>query len=958
MRAFQAIFTLLFMGILIMFNNIYEYCKSSKSKQEENNKNGKNNVIQLVFTSIVCSAFIACAGGSASVNNVLFGFLMLGAYICSLAFVIFAFTGKEKNGCLLAIFGFTPILIVLAVFPISIPVVMFFVNKLEKSEKENQLDCILQKCKQDGSLDDIENLKALVEQNIKTNGSSIEFLELNFAIAKLYNIRVETEKANEYFNKVKNIISRLNYEDICLLAKKSIDNKDFHDAVFYYTYIMLYNKVKDNKEIPDIYYNRAIAYQGLNQVSYKDKAIEDLKTAITKTKEISDTLSYMEVETFLEGKLDKYNFKIGEIYQDLKEYDKAIKYYNQVSKNCTFFDDVQEQIKLCESLQLNKEKELKEQAELLKIKKAKELAQNYFKLGLKKSKEYDFDGAIEYFNQAISADSKNAEYYYQKGLLYKQNYNTNKAKEELSKAIELEPDNSLYYFTRAEIHYFQNHNAAAVNDYEKGYELNTNPSNDILNHMENCLSLFIHNGRPKAKHYYLHAQLLINEKDAKDYTYKVAINELNKAIKKDSLYEYYVLRVYTRCKYLLMTKDKAFLDSEFECLIKDLLKIREKNENNNEPCEFLKSNYPQLLAWAKRKGINQGLISRLEKLDNEIKDEIEVNKVNAAWLMINNYKEQETNQKELAESYYIVANNYYNKKQVSKSKYYINKAIEIINSKKYAMLLDKISKKENEKWDKKVAQGEKYIITKNLDKAFLLFQELSQIKPDLQDIKDKLTYINDLQNKSEQYYKQGLNDFEKGDVDNAKKQIDSAIEINNLQEYLNLHTNILKLEKCLVESNKHNYQEAYFLIKELANLFPENKIFSELTKNITDKLVNYLYKCSLDNINDGKYDIAISGIQQALEIYPDNEEYKEILEKANNRIVDIKTCNKDAILTLDGFNEEKAEQFINDRKFMNWYDIESFANHFNLQPHEMVMLEDRLIFPLKPQVKKGRPVDI
>lgn len=349
MRALQAIFTLLFMGILIMFSNIYEYIKSSKSKQKENNKSGKNNVLQLVFTSIVCSVFIACAGGSATVNNeVLFGFLILGAYICSLAFVIFAFTAKEKNGCLLAIFGFTPILLVLAVFPISIPLVMFFVNKinksqidknkqnLEKSEKESQLDCILQKCKQDGSLDDIEQLKKLIEQNINTNGSSIEFLELNFAIAKLYNIRVETEKANEYFNKVKNIISRLNYEDICLLAKKSIDNKDFHDSVFYYTYIMLYNKVKDNKEIPDIYYNRAVAYQGLNQVSYKDKAIEDLKTAITKTKEISDTLSYMEVETFFEGKLDKYNFKIGEIYQDLKEYDKAIKYYNQVSKKNSF----------------------------------------------------------------------------------------------------------------------------------------------------------------------------------------------------------------------------------------------------------------------------------------------------------------------------------------------------------------------------------------------------------------------------------------------------------------------------------------------------------------------------------------------------------------------------------------------------------------------------------------------
>lgn len=121
-------------------------------------------------------------------------------------------------------------------------------QNLEKSEKEKQLDSILQKCKQEGSLEDVENLKNLVEQNIKTHGSDIEFLELNFSIAKLYNNSSETEKAKEYFNKVKNIISYLNYEDLCLLAKKSIDNKAFHDAVFYYTYILLYNKVKVTKK--------------------------------------------------------------------------------------------------------------------------------------------------------------------------------------------------------------------------------------------------------------------------------------------------------------------------------------------------------------------------------------------------------------------------------------------------------------------------------------------------------------------------------------------------------------------------------------------------------------------------------------------------------------------------------------------------------------------------------------
>ncbi len=342
MRVFQAIFTLLFMGILIMFNNIYEYFKSSKSKQKENNKN---------------------------------------------------------------------------------------------VEIENEINNILQKCKQDGSLDDIEKLKNLVEQNIKTNGSDIEFLELNFAIAKLYNIRVETEKSNEYFNKIKNILSRLSYQDIYFLAKKSIDEKNFHDAVFYYTYILLYNKVKDNKEIPDIYYNRAIAYQGLNQVSYKDKAIEDLKIAITKTKDISDSLSYMEVETFLEGKVDKYNFKIGEIYQNLKEYDKAINYYNQVSKKNSFkcnscgkiykfkmnycscgnksFStlrneyaiEAREKIQECSKLKQEREKLLKKQKEE-EIKRKKEFdikrAESIYNRALKEYKEHQYEKAKKSVENAIN----------------------------------------------------------------------------------------------------------------------------------------------------------------------------------------------------------------------------------------------------------------------------------------------------------------------------------------------------------------------------------------------------------------------------------------------------------------------------------------------------------------------------------------------------------------------------
>ena len=41
-----------------------------------------------------------------------------------------------------------------------------------------------------------------------------------------------------------------------------------------------------------------------------------------------------------------------------------------------------------------------------------------------------------------------------------------------------------------------------------------------------------------------------------------------------------------------------------------------------------------------------------------------------------------------------------------------------------------------------------------------------------------------------------------------------------------------------------------------------------------------------------------------------------------------------------------------------WYDIDSFVQDFELQPHEMVMIQDRIKFPEKPKNKYGRKIDI
>ena len=161
---------------------------------------------------------------------------------------------------------------------------------------------------------------------------------------------------------------------------------------------------------------------------------------------------------------------------------------------------------------------------------------------------------------------------------------------------------------------------------------------------------------------------------------------------------------------------------------------------------------------------------------------------------------------------------------------------------------------------------------------------------------------------------------------------------------------------------QQNYEKAIELFNNAITLDSANLSYSTAFNTAVEennkRQANAFYQNSLNNIKNGNFELAISNIQKALDIYPDSEKYQNVMEKANNRMVDITTCNKGAILTLDGFDEEKTEQFLQDRKIMKWYDIESFAKYFNLEPHEQILISDRLIFPLKPHIKQGRAIDI
>lgn len=114
---------------------------------------------------------------------------------------------------------------------------------------------------------------------------------------------------------------------------------------------------------------------------------------------------------------------------------------------------------------------------------------------------------------------------------------------------------------------------------------------------------------------------------------------------------------------------------------------------------------------------------------------------------------------------------------------------------------------------------------------------------------------------------------------------------------------------------------------------------------------------------------AILNLKEALRVHPEKSEVKERLEKlekmynaANIKYdyeIDLETCSKEDILTLSGFDESKAENFISQREEGKmWYKIEEFVKDFNLTPYNQIKIVNRLKFPLKPLINHKRTFDI
>ena len=171
------------------------------------------------------------------------------------------------------------------------------------------------------------------------------------------------------------------------------------------------------------------------------------------------------------------------------------------------------------------------------------------------------------------------------------------------------------------------------------------------------------------------------------------------------------------------------------------------------------------------------------------------------------------------------------------------------------------------------------------------------------------------------FYKKGQNYLKENKFDLAISDFEEALKITNHKQY----------ENALLEAKK-------------------------LKKNL-DKYAE-LYNLGFEYYYDGDYENAEECISKALEIQPQNCLCVDLLNNIKKQLVDIAKCTKWAILTLDGFNEEKANNFIKLRaEGVKWYDLDSFVEQFELMPIEKKQIQGRVIFPLRQGAKLGRRIE-
>ena len=151
----------------------------------------------------------------------------------------------------------------------------------------------------------------------------------------------------------------------------------------------------------------------------------------------------------------------------------------------------------------------------------------------------------------------------------------------------------------------------------------------------------------------------------------------------------------------------------------------------------------------------------------------------------------------------------------------------------------------------------------------------------------------------------------------------------------------------------------FFLRYHFHNWF-KNKELKKSSEINSNSMNQQIFTSSVNDNSDYKNkDITNQTTEDSCFTNKEEEKQTTIENNKESIIVNIKTCTKRELMSLDGFNDTKAKKLIEDRNNGKmWYDIDTFVQDFGLQPHEMLMIQDRIKFPNKPKNKYGRKLDI
>ena len=203
------------------------------------------------------------------------------------------------------------------------------------------------------------------------------------------------------------------------------------------------------------------------------------------------------------------------------------------------------------------------------------------------------------------------------------------------------------------------------------------------------------------------------------------------------------------------------------------------------------------------------------------------------------------------------------------------------------------------------------------------------------------------------------------DVKENNVKADEYIENANKYEIKKDYINAINEYTKAIELKPDNVAEIYVYRAQCCMEFGQYSNVIEDCTNAIEKTKMYnstaYYTRGLAYEKLNLLDKAKEDYKQALSIKPDDKIYQEAYNKLlqTNSIIDLANCTKEEIQSLNGFNEEKAQRFIEEKNNGKmWYDIDSFVQDFELQPHEMVLIQDRIKFPDKPKSKYGRKIDV